>query len=188
MITFLLVSSMISNVAGVPVIRRQIGRLQIHTLHTLDALIRYARCNAVSIELEWQQFLEKCIVGLISQLCLLFGLFPEKFIVFSFCIFLVNLFIFGLFPEKNQSFQFLVNLFIFGLFRFPAKFRLFSFSQFSVLGEFVYFWTFPGKIQSCQFCLFLEFSRKNSAFSVFPVLGGFVSSWSFEVKHRNRRP
>ena len=132
---------MISNVAGVPVIRRQIGRLQIHTLHTLDALIRYARCNAVSIELEWQQFLEKCIVGLISQLCLLFGLFPEKFIVFSFCIFLVNLFIFGLFPEKNQSFQFLVNLFIFGL--FPEKKS--EFSIFQILENLFIFGLFPGK-------------------------------------------
>ena len=57
--------------------------------------------------------------------------------------------------------KFLSNLFIFG--RFPKKFRVLSFSLFS---EFVYFWTFPGKIQSFQFSKLLGFSRKNSEFSV----------------------
>ena len=41
-----------------------------------------------------------------------------------------------------------MNLFIFEL--FPEKFRVLSFS---VFGEFVYFWTFPGKIQSFQFLM-----------------------------------
>ena len=73
---------------------------------------------------------------------------------FTVLVFYVNLFIFLLFPENSVS-----SLF--------SLFYVNMFTEFSIFGEFVYFWTFPGKIQSFQFwriCLFLDFSRKIQSF------------------------
>ena len=69
--------------------------------------------------------------------------------------------------------DFLVK-FIFGL--FPEKFRVFSF-----FGEFVYFWTFPGKNQSFLFFQLLPFAF--GVFVYFRTFSGKMILFNFTMNY-----
>ena len=126
----------------------------------------------------------------------IFWIFLEnsEFSLMSF--FLANLFIFRLFPKKIQSFHFSLFQWICLLFDFSRKKSEFSLLHFWIFGEFVYFWTFPGKSQSFEFLVnlffFLSFPGKIQSFQlllnsfifrVFPQNSNFCPSMRFVTKY-----